>query len=76
MFVVEQDQGGCDDVAEAPGAAAVAAQGFVGGLEQRIGAFAEAAQGTVDGVVGLLVDGELTALQLLERDRKVPGSPS
>jgi hypothetical protein len=44
VFNVEQDERGGDDLAEAPGAAAVAAQDLVGGPEQGVGAFAEAAQ--------------------------------
>jgi hypothetical protein len=48
MFVVEQDQCRGDDVADAPGAAAPAAQRFEAGLEQAVGAFAQAAQGAVD----------------------------
>jgi hypothetical protein len=57
--MLEQDQRGGDDVAEPPGAAAVAAQRLEGGLEQGVGAFAEAAQRSVDGVVGLLVGGDV-----------------
>ena len=34
VFVVEHDQRGGNDLADAPGAAAPAAQGFEGGLEQ------------------------------------------
>ena len=33
VFVVEQHHSGGDDAAEAPGTAAVAAEGLVGGLE-------------------------------------------
>jgi len=73
MFVVEQDQCGGDDVADAPGAAAPAAQRFEAGLEQAVGAFAEAAQGAVDGVVGLLVDGQLAAGGFLDRDAEQVG---
>jgi hypothetical protein len=43
VFVVVQDQRGGDDVADAPGAAAPAAQRLKGGLEQAVGAFAECA---------------------------------
>ena len=66
--MVEQDEGCGDDVAQAPGAAAVAAQDLVGGLEEGVGSFAEAAQGAVDGVVALLVDGQILAGGLLDRD--------
>ena len=65
---MKQDQGGCDDGTQAPGTAAVMAQGRVGRLDQRVSAFAEAAQGAVDRVVGPLVDGEIPALGFLERD--------
>src|SRR5512143_1745877 len=65
---MKQDEGGSDDLADAPGAAAVAAQDLVGGLEQGVRAFAEAAQGALDGVEGLLVHGQRAALGFLERD--------
>ena len=64
VFVMKQDQGGCDDGTQAPGTAAVMTQGLVGRLDQRAGA----AQGAVDRVVGPLVDGEIPALGFLERD--------
>jgi hypothetical protein len=59
-----------DDAAESPGAAAVAAQGLIAGLEQGIGALAQAAQGAVYGVLCLLVDRQLPVFGLLERDRE------
>lgn len=70
VFVVEQDQGRGDDVAEAPGAAAVAVEGFVAGLSSELARSTEAAECAVEGVVGLLVDGEFTIFWLLERDRE------
>ena len=73
MFVVEHDERGGDDVADAPGAATPAAERFEGGLEQAVGAFSQAAQGAVDGVVGLLVDGELAVGGLLDRDTQQVG---
>ena len=73
MFVVEHDERGGDDVADAPGAAAPAAERFEGGLEQAVSAFAQAAQGAVDGVVGLLVDGQLAVGGLLDRDAQQVG---
>jgi hypothetical protein len=65
---MEQDQRGGDDVADAPGAAAPAAERLEAGLEQAVGAFAEAAQGAMDGVVGLLVRGQLATGGFLDRD--------
>jgi hypothetical protein len=43
VFVVEQDQRGGGDVADAPGAAAPAAQRLEARLQQGVGAFAECA---------------------------------
>jgi hypothetical protein len=76
VFVVEHDQCGRDDGADAPRAAAPPAQRPEGGLEQRVCAFAEAAQGAVDGVVGLLVDSQLAVGGLLDRMRSRSASPS
>ena len=76
MFVVEHDERGGDDVADAPGAAAPAAERFEGGLEQAVSAFAQAAQGAVDGVVGLLVDGQLAVGGFLIGMRSRSASPS
>jgi hypothetical protein len=73
---MEQDQGGCGDVAEAPGTAAVAAQGLVTGLKQGVRAFTQATRGAVEGVVGLLIDGQLPSLGFLNGIVKVSGSPS
>ena len=73
VFVVEHDQCGRDDGADAPRAAAPPAQRPEGGLEQRVCAFAEAAQGAVDGVVGLLVDSQLAVGGLLDRDAQQVG---
>lgn len=76
MFVVQEDQCGCDGATEAPRVAAVAAEGLVGGLEQRVGAFAEAAQRTGEGVVGLLVGVSCPSLGFLNGIVKVSVSPS
>ena len=73
MFVVEQDQCRGDDVADAPGAASPAAQRLEARLQQRVGAFAQAAQGAVDGVVGLLIRGELATGEFLDRDAQQVG---
>jgi len=73
VFVVGQGQGGGGDVAGAPGAAAVAARRREGGLGQGAGAFAEAAQRAVNGVVGLLVDGQSGVGWFLGRGRERGG---
>ena len=73
VFVVEKDQCGGDDVADAPWTASPAAERLEGGLEQAVGALAERSQGAVDGVVGLLVDGQGTAGGLLDRDTQDVG---
>ena len=66
--VVEQDQRGSGDVADAPRGGRASGGGLGCGLEQAVGAFAECSQGTVDGVVGLLVGGQGTAGGFLDRD--------
>ena len=66
--MVQKDQGCGHDPAEAPGAAAVAAQCLVCHLEQRVRALTEAAQGPVDGVIRLLINGQFPSFGLLERD--------
>ena len=68
VFVVQQDQRCGDDPAETPGAAAVAAQRLVCGLEQRVCPLTEASKGSVDGVISLLINSQLPALGFLERD--------
>ena len=45
MVVVEQDECGCGDGADAPGVEADSAQGFEGGLEQGVPAFGQGAGG-------------------------------
>jgi hypothetical protein len=67
VFVVEHNQRIGDDVADAPGAAAPAAQCLEAGREQGVGALTQGAQGAVDGVVGLLIRGELAARGFLDR---------
>lgn len=67
VVVMEQDQCGGGDAADSPGAAAVAVQHLVAGLQQRVRGFAQAAQGAVDGVVGLLVGGQVLVSGLFDR---------
>jgi hypothetical protein len=75
VLVVEQDESGGDDPADAPGAASVAAQCLEGGFEQGVRAFTQAAHGAVDSVVALLVDGEFTVAGVLNGIVKMSGSP-
>src|SRR5215211_2294349 len=55
MHVVEQDEGGGGDRADAPGAQADPAQGLESGLEQRIAAFGECSGGRVQSVDRALI---------------------
>src|SRR5690606_2537648 len=65
--VVEDDEGGRDDGADARGAQGDAAQGFEV-LQQGVAAFADTAQSVVQRVAGAFVDGQLAAGGLLGRD--------
>lgn len=54
MFDVQDHEGCCGDPADAPGAEADVTQGFEGGFEQRVAAFADGADGVVVSVELLL----------------------
>jgi hypothetical protein len=68
FLVVEQHEGGGDDVADAPGAETDPAEGFESHLQLGVGAFGLGADGGVQAVVGFLVVGELAAGWGLDRD--------
>jgi hypothetical protein len=67
MFVVEQDQGGGGDRADAPGAEADPAQRLEGGLKQRVAALGQRAGGRMQQVDGALVGGQSVAGAVLDR---------
>ena len=58
MFVVEQDEGGGGDRADAPGAEADPAQRLEGGLEQGVAAFGRSSGGRVQQVDAALIRGQ------------------
>ena len=60
MLVVQQDEGGGGDGADAPGAEADPAQCLEGGLEQRVAAFGRGPGGRVQQVDGALIVGQPT----------------
>jgi hypothetical protein len=67
VLVVEQDEGGGGDGADAPGAQCDAPEGLEGGLEQGIPAFGERAGGGVQGLDGALIGGEFGAGAVFDR---------
>ncbi len=68
MLVVEQDEGGGGNGADAPGAEADPAQCLEGGLEQRVAAFGRGAGGRVQQVDGALIVGQPALGGVLDRD--------
>ena len=67
MLVVEEDEGGGGDGADAPGAEADPAQRLDGGLEQRVAAFSQRPGGRVQQVDAALIVGQRLAGDLLDR---------
>ncbi len=67
VLVMEEDKGGGDDRADAPGAEAVPAQRLEGALEQRVAAFGRSAGGRVQQVDGALIIGQQYIGALLDR---------
>ncbi len=65
--MVQQDEGGGGDGADAPGAEADPAQCLEGGLEQGVAAFGRGAGGRVQQVHGALVGGQPLAGAVLDR---------
>jgi hypothetical protein len=68
MFMVEQDEGGGGDRADAPGAEADPAQGLEAGLEQRVAALGQRSGGRMQGVDGALIGGQGPVDGSLDRD--------
>jgi hypothetical protein len=67
VLVVEQDQGGSDDVADVLGSQADLAQGLETGLQVGVGLLGQGADRADDLVELALIGGELAALGLLVR---------
>jgi len=67
MLVVEQDQGGGGDGADARGAEADPVQRLEGGLEQRVAAFGRSAGARVEQVDRALVISQPTTSRVLDR---------
>jgi hypothetical protein len=67
VLVMEEDERGGGDGADAPGAEADPAQGLEGGLEQGVAAFGRSAGGRVQQVDGALVVAESATGRLLDR---------
>src|SRR5919206_4895913 len=68
MHVVEQDEGGGGDRADAPGAQADPAQRLESGLEQRVAAFGERSGGRVQSVDRALIVAQGSVGGALDRD--------